>query len=161
MQTNTSQRKMKKLWKYSSTLSKLLNNCRGEAKPRPFLVFNFVVFLLCFRSRFSTSFGYSFCRVLDRFWTPCWAYVGSFFELFSLLRWGPILKSFWHRFSSILEVPGTKIELPPTRESNFTLFTCLILRSFLSSILEPNRLPKSSPRGSKIPSETSLKFERS
>jgi len=35
MQANTSQRKMKKLWKYNNTLSKLLNNCRGEAKPRP------------------------------------------------------------------------------------------------------------------------------
>ena len=65
-------------------------------------------------------------------------------------------------FCSILEpLETSKIELPLQRESNFAFFALLILRSFLCSISNPKRLPKSSPRGSKIPSETHSKFERS
>ena len=67
---------------------------RSHAKTGFFLVF----FWFFFQSCFSSSFWSSFCRVLDRFWTLCWAYVGSFLEPFSLLSWGLILKSFFHRF---------------------------------------------------------------
>ena len=77
-------------WKFSN----FQRASRSLAKTCFFLVFFWFFFQRCF----SSSFWSPFCRVLDRFWALCWAYVGSFFELFSLLSWGLILKSFFHRF---------------------------------------------------------------
>ena len=67
---------------------------RSNAKTVFFLVFLALFFRSCFQQLFEAVFLPSWAR----FRTPCWVYVGSFLESFSLLRWGPLLKSFWHRF---------------------------------------------------------------
>ena len=109
----------------------------------------------CFR----LGFRHRFSSLLDGFWTPTWAYVGSFLAIFSLLSWGLILKSIFYRFYSIFKPPGTsKIELPPRRESIFQVFILLILRSLLDSVLAHKNHPKSSPRCFKIPLDMGSKI---
>jgi len=48
----------------------------------------------CFRP----GFRHRFFFLLEWFWTPTWAYVGSFLANFSVLSWGLNLKSIFYRF---------------------------------------------------------------
>ena len=123
------------------------------------LVF-FALFSSNFWSCFSMLVRMSFLTLLESFLDPmlglCWELFRVFFPP---IRWGPILKSFWHWFFIDLRFPRTsKIELSPTRKCNFLLLAFATLSSFWGSVLDPKWLPKSSPRASKTPSETKSKF---
>ena len=111
------------------------------------------------RTCFRHGFRYRFSSLLEGFWLPTWAYVGSFLSQLSVSSWSLNLKSMLYWILSIFDHPDTsKIELPPARESNFQVFIVLILSSLSDSILAPKTSPKSSPRCSKIPSDMALKF---
>ena len=49
-------------------------------------------------SCFRPGFRHRFFFLLEWFWTPTWAYVGSFLANFSVLSWGLNLKSIFYRF---------------------------------------------------------------
>ena len=107
-----------------------------------------------------TSFHTSLSALLDRFWGPmlglCWEFFRAFFALKMRYYLEVVFSSIFDRFWT----PSNPQKLSSRYSGNHILhFYTSYLKIVLGSILEPKWLSKSSPRGSKIPSETILKFE--
>ena len=104
-----------------------------------------------------------------RFRTPCWVYVGSFLESFSLLRWGPLLKSFWHRFFIDFGLPwNIKNRAPVEARIKFFNFDTSYLKIVVdldfgaqnAPKIEPKRLPKPFKNQLKIRVKLNVDFDR-
>ena len=104
-----------------------------------------------------------------RFRTPCWVYVGSFLESFSLLRWGPLLKSFWHRFFIDFGLPwNIKNRAPVEARIKFFNFDTSYLKIVVdldfgaqnAPKIEPKRLPKPFKNQFKIRVKLNVDFDR-
>ena len=78
---------------------------------------------------FDMGFRHRFSSLLEWFWLPTWAYVGSFLVQFSVLSWGLNLKSILYRFF---------IDFwPPWHLENWTpAYTRIKFSSFYSSYLK-------------------------
>ena len=119
----------------------------------------------CFRP----GFRHRFSSLLDGFWTPTWAYVGSFLAIFSVLSWSLILKSIFYRFCIDFWLPwylkkwagaSTGIKFSSFHTSYLKLALGLHFDSPNPSKFEPKLLKNPSRHEIKILANFEVDFDR-
>ena len=105
-----------------------------------FCAFNFVKLLKLF---FNVFFECLFWPSWNRFWTPCWAYVGSFFELFSAIKMRSylevVLALIFHRFKTPSNLKNWALAYP---KMQFSTFNVCYLKFVLGLDFGPQMAPK-------------------